>query len=63
MKKFFKYLSLVLVLLLAAFLCVDSFIAQPLVNYALKRGTQADPLSPPAAFEDVYPYPNKYEAM
>lgn len=63
MKNFLKGAAVLLALLLAAILLVDAYLARPVVDYTLRRGTKDDPQSPPAAFEDIYPYPNKYEAM
>ncbi|MGI6263588.1 MAG: alpha/beta hydrolase [Succiniclasticum sp.] len=62
-KKFFLFLTVLLVVAGGVAAAAAWYVGLPAVDYALRRGSNGDPLAPPKAFEDVYPYPNKYEAM
>ncbi|MCH3951158.1 MAG: alpha/beta hydrolase [Acidaminococcus sp.] len=60
MKKFFAFLLVLALLLGAGAAGAIYYFGSPYVDYALKRGNSEDPMAPPAAFEDVYQYANKY---
>jgi fermentation-respiration switch protein FrsA (DUF1100 family) len=60
MKKFFAFLLVLVLLLGAGAAGAVYYFGTPYVDYALKRGSNGNPEAPPAAFEDVYQYANKY---
>lgn len=45
MKNFLKGAAVLLALLLAAILLADAYLARPVVDYTLRRGTKDDPQS------------------
>jgi fermentation-respiration switch protein FrsA (DUF1100 family) len=60
MKKFFLSFLFLLILVCVTASSILYQAGMPYVDYALKRGSNGNPLSPPMAFEDIYPFPNKF---